>query len=67
METIEWLKITRIRLGLKLEDVAKEMFVTKQTVSNVESGKCTKKSTIALYERILKDHLIEHPLEDLHW
>jgi len=55
----EWLKITRIRLGLTLEDVAKEMYVTKQCLSNIESGKSKQKSTMLLYEIILQRHVDE--------
>jgi len=52
-----WLKETRLSLHLTCEDIAKEMFVTKQTISNVETGKCKKKTTMAFYERILLDYL----------
>lgn len=61
----EWLKLTRIRLHLSMEDVANEMFVTKQTISTIENGKVAKKSTILLYEKILLDHLKKTPLKDL--
>jgi len=55
----EWLKITRIRLNLTLEEVAEEMFVTKQTLSNIETGKSTKKSTMLFYKIILEKHINE--------
>ena len=61
----EWLKLTRIRLHLTMENVANEMFVTKQTISNVENGKIEKKSTMLLYEKILFDHMKKTPLKEL--
>jgi DNA-binding XRE family transcriptional regulator len=61
----EWLKITRIRLHLTCEDIAKEMLCTKQTISNIENGKSTQLMTMAFYERILNDHLKETPLRDI--
>ena len=55
---IEWLKQTRINLGLSMEDVAKIMFTTKGTISRIEAGdKRTKLSTILLYELTLKELL----------
>lgn len=61
----EWLKITRIRLGLTQQNIADEMFVTKQTICNVETGKINRKSVMAFYERILLDYLKENPLKDI--
>lgn len=65
MRDKEWLKLTRIRLHLSMEDVASKMFVTKQTICNLESGKSTKKSTMLLYEGILLFHMKETPLKEL--
>jgi len=61
----EWLKITRIRLGLTCEDIAKEMLCTKQTISNIETGKSTNKMTMKFYETILNKHLEEAPLRKI--
>lgn len=61
----EWLKLTRIRLKLSMEDVANEMFVTKQTISNIESGKIEKRSTMRFYEITLNEHMKKTPLKDL--
>jgi len=61
----EWLKITRIRLNLTCEDIANEMFTTKQTISNIETGKSKHKMTMAFYERILNDHIKETPLREI--
>ncbi len=65
MKDREWLKIVRIRLGLTCQDIANEMYVTKATISNIETGKSKCKMTIAFYERILLDHLKENPLRDI--
>ena len=61
----EWLKITRIRLHLTCEDVAKEMHTTKQTISNIERGKSKNEMTMAFYERILNDHIKVNPLREI--
>jgi transcriptional regulator with XRE-family HTH domain len=53
---VEWLKATRLLLGLSMEDVAAIMYVTKGTISRIEAGMPnTKKHTILLYELVLKE------------
>ena len=52
-----WLKQTREQLGLTQQEVADEMFVTKQTISSIERGLSWKKSTVVVFERILLEHL----------
>lgn len=61
----EWLKITRIRLGLTCEDVAKMMNCTKATISHIELGKSSHLMTMTFYERVLNDILKEHPLREI--
>lgn len=51
---VEWLKATRLLLNLSMEDVAEMMYVTKGTISRIEAGIKDKKSTILLYELVLK-------------
>lgn len=55
----EWLKITRIRLGLDTKDIAKEMHCTRQTVWNIERGIPKDGPSVVLYERILNDKIKE--------
>lgn len=65
MRDKEWLKLTRMRLHLTMQDIANEMFVTKQTISQIENGKVQKSSTMLLYEKVLEDHLQRTPLKEL--
>ena len=53
----EWLKINRIRLGLTCDDIAKEMYTTRQTISNIETGKSKQKMTMAFYDHIITEHI----------
>lgn len=48
------LKTIRLVANFTGDEVAKEMFVTKQTISSIETGKTTTKSSIRYYELSLK-------------
>jgi|MudIll2142460700_1097286.scaffolds.fasta_scaffold42730_3 transcriptional regulator with XRE-family HTH domain len=62
MIDIKYFKAIRLHLGLSLEDIAREMHCTKQTISNIENGKSKHKMAIAFYEEILGNHLKETPI-----
>jgi DNA-binding XRE family transcriptional regulator len=49
----EWFKLTRIRLELSTIEMGKIMGLTKATICNIESGKCTTFSTLRYYELTL--------------
>lgn len=51
------MKAARVYLGLTQEDIAKEMCTTKQTISNVESGKSVSTMTLEFYERVLREKM----------
>jgi transcriptional regulator with XRE-family HTH domain len=59
MTNIKWLREQRIKLGLTLEQVGSEMFVTKQTIGWLEQGKPTSKLVRVTYERVILKHLEE--------
>ena len=54
MLTGNQLKLIRQVANFTGTDVANEMFVTKQTISSIETGKTTVKSSIHYYELVLK-------------
>ena len=54
MLTGKQLKLIRQVADFTGTDVANEMFVTKQTISSIETGKTTTKSSIHYYELVLK-------------
>lgn len=54
MKEAIWFKLTRIRLDLNCEDMANRMHVTKQTISNIETGKTTTESSLYYYELVLE-------------
>lgn len=54
MLTGKQLKVIRQVADFTGTDVADEMFVTKQTISSIETGKTTVKSSIHYYELVLK-------------
>ena len=51
------LHLLRVYLGYTCQQMAEEMFVTKQTISNLETGRVTTKSTRLLYDITLRNHL----------
>lgn len=54
MLTGKQLNIVRQIAGITTKDIANEMFVAKQTISSIETGKNTEKSSIRYYEMSLK-------------
>lgn len=56
------LKKLRISLGITVGKAAEEMFVTPQTICNIESGRTVKESSLFYYELYLKykKKYIEH-------
>ena len=50
------LKLVRITLGLTEMDVASKMYTTKQTISNIENDKASKKM-FALYAFVLQEYI----------
>ena len=48
------LKKLRISLGITVGKAAEEMFVTPQTICNIESGRTVKESSLFCYELYLK-------------
>lgn len=55
MEIYEELKATRLELDLSVEEVAKEMETTKQTIWRIESGQKVHPLAIPFYKRVLND------------
>jgi transcriptional regulator with XRE-family HTH domain len=59
MLSIAWLKEQRLKLGLTMQDIGDEMFVTKQAIHDLEYGKTHKKLMLVTYERVILEHLKE--------
>jgi transcriptional regulator with XRE-family HTH domain len=57
------LKQSRKLLGLSLEEVAKRMYTTRQTISNIELGNSNHPMTVAFYNRIIEDLIKEEKEE----
>lgn len=55
MLTGEQLRTIRNVLGLSGEDIAKAMYITKQSVSSIETGKTKSQSSINYYYLSLKE------------
>ena len=53
------LRILRRYLDISMVDIASEMFVTKATISNLETGKIKTKSSRRYYELSLKRYISE--------
>ena len=59
MEKRKALKTVRTNLELTCQDIADVMHVTKQTISNIESGKSKQRHTMKFYELVLLSLLDE--------
>ncbi len=60
----EELKAMRLALGMSCDDVAKVMYMTKQQISLIETGKTTKNSSLHYYGMIL-DQLMDEKIPDI--
>ena len=59
----EELKEFRLMLGLTCQEAGDLMYLTKQQISNIETGKNKQKSTIYLMELCYKNYLKDHKSE----
>jgi len=48
------LQIKRKSLGLTCDDITKYIYVTRQTISNMELGRTNNKKLISRYENVLQ-------------
>ena len=60
-----WFRLARIRLGLTMEDIAKELGTTRQTIGNIELGKAKSGVVINYYKFYLETKLKESNLPTL--
>ena len=56
----EELKEFRLMLGLTCQEAGDLMYLTKQQISNIETGKSKQKSTMYLMELCYKKYLEDH-------
>lgn len=59
----EELKEFRLMLGLTCQEAGDLMYLTKQQISNIETGKSKQKSTMYLMELCYKKYLEDHKSE----
>ena len=59
----EELKEFRLMLGLTCQEAGDLMYLTKQQISNIETGKSKQKSTMYLMELCYKKYLEDHKRE----
>lgn len=59
----EELKEFRLMLGLTCQEAGDLMYLTKQQISNIETGKNKQKSTMYLMELCYKNYLKDHKSE----
>ena len=64
MDTM-WFRLARIRLGLTMEEVAKELGTTRQTIGNIELGKAKNGVVFNYYKFYLETKLKESNLPTL--
>ena len=64
MDTM-WFRLARIRLGFTMEEVAKELGTTRQTISNIELGKSKNGMAFNYYKLYLETKLKESNLPTL--
>ena len=62
----EELKEFRLMLGLTCQEAGDLMYLTKQQISNIETGKSKQKSTMYLMELCYKKYLEDHKSEKLY-
>ena len=60
-----WFRLARIRLGLTMEDIAKELGTTRQTIGNIELGKAKHGVVFNYYKFYLETKLKESNLPTL--
>ena len=60
MLTGNQLRICRSILGFTGEEIASQMYVTKQTLSSIETGKTTKQSSIFYYQLFIEKLAVDN-------